>query len=237
MQFSLKDRPITQGVISSAIYAALIFGGGAVLAYLKLAHPAWFTAGLWGLVGSALITFIVVAFVIWRRLPKLPPEITPENVEAKIREWLDSFRFSIKREVNPEAIFALVTAPENGLPVVIARPKTFDRYIVIEASVTISPEDRILFDRLSEEEQGIFAARLSVELSRNTMGFVMDLRTSSVISLQRRLPITSDLTESTFMAAVDEVGNARLRTLRVVILMLIDVRKKLAAAPEATPAA
>lgn len=197
-----------------------------MLAYLQSSYQTWFTSALWGLIGSALIAVIVAAFEIWRRLPKPTPEVTPENVEANIRAWLDSFRLSVKREDNPIALFTLVATPDNGMPIVIWRPKALDRYVIVEATITISPEDKPLFDNLPAEEKGIFATRLSVELSRASMGFVMDLDKSNVIGLQRRLPITADLTESNLMTTVDEVGNARLRALRTLTLMLFDIKKQ-----------
>jgi hypothetical protein len=229
MRFSFRDRPVTANIISSAIYATLILGGSVVIAYLQHSYQAWFTWVLWTLISAALITVIVAAFEIWRRLPKPTTEVTPENIEANIRAWLDSFRLGVKREENPDALFTIIASLDNGMPILIWRPRLLDRYIMVEGHIRISPDDKAIFDSLPEEEKAVFAMRLSVELSRDSMGFVMNLAQTNDIVLQRRLPITTDLTESNFMTAVDEVTNATHRAFKTLSLMLHEMIKKHAA--------
>jgi hypothetical protein len=113
--------------------------------------------------------------------------------------------------------------------ILVTRPKALDRYIVLQSSIIISPADKAMFDGLPEEEKGLFAGRLAVELSKTGMGYVMDLATSSNITLLRRVPITANLNEGNFMEAVDALDNAKQGALRTLILMLVDLRKHLAA--------
>jgi hypothetical protein len=231
--FSLKERPIIAGVISSLI----IIGVGAVLDYLQHSHPSWFGVVLWGLVGCGLIAVILMPFILLKRLPKRAPEVTPENIEANIRTWFDSFRLSTKRIDDPQSLFALLATLDNDMKILITRPKLLDRYIAIHSAITISPDDKAMLDGLPAEEHGIFAMRLSVELSRTGMGYTMDLP-KNTITLTRRVPITANLNEGNFMEAVDAVDNAKLGALQTLVLMLHDVKKKLppAAGPIPPPA-
>jgi len=197
-----------------------------MLALLKKKFPQWFPIALWGLIGCGLVAVIVVAFVLLTRIPRPAPEITATNVETNIRTWLDSFHLSSKKMDDPQSLFALVVTLDNGTRMVIARPKLLDRYIVLQSSITISQEDKAIFDGLPLEERAIFAARLSAELSRTGMGFTMDLAQNN-ITLTRRVPITSNLTEGTFMENFDEMDSAKILVLRTVVLMLLDAKRKI----------
>lgn len=219
-------RSISEGVVSNIFYAALVITGGAVLALLKAFVPNLFTLVLWGFIGAALVAVILVAWAVWTRIPKRLPETTPENVEANIRTWLDAFQVTTQRVTEPSAIFAFLVTLTSGMKSVIMRPRLFDKYIQMESAIRMGVDDRARFDALPQEEQSVFAATFSVELSRTGMGFTMDLPNNNFI-LCRRIPITPNLTEGNFMEALEALDSAKVGTHRMLTLMLIDVKRKL----------
>lgn len=227
MRFSLKERPVLSGVVGNAVYALLILGGGVLLAYLKVYYPDWFTIVLWALVGCALMTIPVIAFVLIARLPKRPEEITEQNVEGYIRQWLDAFSIAVKKNDSPEAYFGLVATYNNGLSVNIHRLKNLGRYVLLRSAILIVPEHKEVFDNLPEEEKEVFSVRFNVELSKTAVGgYIMDLKEGRVI-LERRIPITTELTEGSFMDAIDQLQSAHFHTIATWVLMITDEQKRL----------
>ena len=218
-------RPVSENIVASILYALLILAGGTVLAVLKSIAPNLFSYVLWGLVGSALTAVIVAAWIIFKRIPKLPPETTPENIEANIRRWLDSFQLSVKKVDDENAIFTLVATTDSDMKIAITRLKAFDRYVLLQSAINIAPEDKVRFDALSLDERGRFAASLTVELARSGLGFQMKLD-QNIITLDRRVPITSGLTEVSFMEALDHLDRSKIGIHRTLILMLIDLKDK-----------
>lgn len=217
-----KDKPITQSVVAGVICAA----GGTVLTLLNKYAPNWFDSVYLGLKGAALVAVLIAALILITRLPKRTVKITPENIETSVRAWLDAFRVGIKTHDDAALLFGLIVTPENGMPIVVGQLKTFKRYIHIQASITISENDKTFFDQLSVRGKNTFAARLNVELARTGMIYRMDLKQNH-ISLTRRVPIVEDLSEGSFLEALDALDIARTRMLRVLELMLLDASKLL----------
>lgn len=218
-------RRRSEDVVNGLITAGVIAGGGVVLTLLRAFLPNLFTYVLWCLIGSALTSAIVVAWILLRRIPKRLPETTPENVEGNIRSWLDAFLITTQKINEPNAMFGLLVTLQSGMKIVIVRPKDLNRYIQMETAIVMSPDDKARFDALSKEEQNIFGATLSVDLSRTGMGYVMDLPNNSVV-LSRRIPITANLNESAFMEALEALDHAKMGMHRLLVLMLIKLKKQ-----------
>jgi hypothetical protein len=217
-------------VVGNIASLAIVSGAGLMLAFMKVWYPEWFSVVAWGLAGCALMAVIVAAFAIWTRLPKPVPQVTLENVEVNIRAWIDAFRLGVKSVDEPQSLFTLVVTLDDGLSVLITRPKVLSRYIAIQSSISISPDDKSLFDGLSPDDKAYFALRLSTVVARTGLGSNMDLA-QGTITLVRRVPISANLNEGSFMEAVDAVDIAKHGLLRELVLMLMDERKKLSPKP------
>ncbi len=165
-----------------------------MLGILKVAFPVWFTPVLWGLIGAGIVAVILASLVLVKRIPARSPEVTTANIETNIRNWLDAFQIGTKKVEDPQWLFAFVAELDNKIHVLIARPKNLDRYVILQSAITLSPEHKVIFDKLSESDKAIFAARLSIEISRAGVGYTMDL-VHGLITLIRRVPITPNLNE------------------------------------------
>lgn len=209
---------VWQGVISNGIYALFILGGGIVLAVLKKKDSRWFKPATWGLIGAGLAAVIVVAFVALTRMPKPLPGITPDNVEASLRTWLDNFELSSKKIDDPQSIFALVITLDNGTHLVASRPKTLDRYLLFSSSVSFGQEDNALLARMPKEESDQLKLRISAELVKARVEYSMDAL--NTITILRRIPITENVTEDTVMHTVDAINFDKLLVLQTIYLTL-----------------
>lgn len=218
-------RSIGEGLAGNALYA-VVFGSGGVLAILKVWYPEWLPVAGWFLAGSALAGVIVASLTLLRRLPKPAPEVTTDNAEANIRAWLETFRVGTKTHDIDQSKFAIEITLENSFKSLIHQPKALGaRYVLIESFLEIGKEDKVEFDKLPIQEQAVFGAQLKVELAKTGMGFGMDLAKNKV-SLNRRVPITANLNEGTFMEAIEVMDSARQRVLMTMSLMLLDLQMK-----------
>jgi hypothetical protein len=214
-----------QDFLSNAIWYFLILLGGVVLTFLKKRGSAWFAPALYGLVGCSLVAVIVYSVVALNNIPpKKSPPVSPDNVEANIRTWLDRFGLSVaKGPDESDTIFSLFVTLRNGVGITIWRPKSLDRYVVLATLVSIKPSDQDVVNQLSPEETARFTARIRAEMARVKLIYTAEspLRT---ITLQKRIPITDNLTEDVFMQAIDEVNSAALLVLETMDLELIGKR-------------
>jgi hypothetical protein len=85
-----------QGLIAHIIDICVFAAAGAVVVFLKVKRPHWAALALYGLGAVALVA------IIWYSLSALRDaslnaslKTTPENVEAHIRNWCDTFRVSV----------------------------------------------------------------------------------------------------------------------------------------------
>lgn len=213
-----------QGLITNWLSTLLIIGAGAGLALLKTRRPQWVSPVLYGLLGSGSVAIILVAFYGLAAIPKKQrPQTTPENVEANLRVWLDAFGISTRKVTDQDSHFALIVTLNNGTPVAIVRSKKLDRYIVLQSTLTISPEHKTLLDKLSNGQKMQIREELAVEMARAKIGFTIEpsLEPSlSGITLTRRVPITTNLAEDTFMERIDEIDEAVILARNTIVLAL-----------------
>src|ERR1700687_3490144 len=134
---------LLQGLISNWLSALLILAGGALIAYLKKKSSSWLNPLVWGMAGCGLVAFMLLCFWGITAIPKShPPDVTQGNIEQNLRAWLDDFALSTKKQDDSSADFVLVTTLPNGDPITISRQKGHPRYMVIQATVAMSPEHK-----------------------------------------------------------------------------------------------
>lgn len=195
-----------QGLLTNWLSALITLGVGLMLAYFKKKGSRWVTPILLGLFGMALICIILWAFMAITKLQQEPEPITQENIERNIRTWLDNFAFSTRKEDDPQAFFRLIATTQTNRPITITRLKSLDRYVIVATALTLSPQHKAVFDKLSQEDKGLLLLGIRGEMAKLKIGYVID--NTSNISLLRRLPITSGLTEGNLMTTIDEVDGA-----------------------------
>jgi hypothetical protein len=77
------------------------------------------------------------------------------------------------------------------------------------ANVTFTSEEKTLFNTFSEPEKEEFIREIRLEAAKAKIGTSLD-RVSNVWTIERRIPITAELTEADFIGNIDEVNYSAL---------------------------
>jgi len=118
-----------------------------------------FSTFLYGMIGYALMSAIVVGFWGVRALRFRQPEVTANNLEATIRGWLNDFGMSTKPASDPTWNFGLLTTLPYGESVHIIQMKERPGFITFQANLAISAEHQAVlkamptayFEKLAQE--------------------------------------------------------------------------------------
>jgi hypothetical protein len=198
---------------ATALYSMLVVAVvGAIGTFLLRRYSSWGTPALYGLAAFTLLCVSGLATIstVSELSQMRQPHITPGNVEENVRKWLDNFQLSTKPLTKPEApnsIFALQVTTDSGLPITVACPQDLPRYLVLQVSITLSPEHRAMFSKLTEEQESDLERDLRHEMAKCAVPCVIVGQLEKV-AIQRRLAITDGLTEDAFMEHMDEMAFA-----------------------------
>lgn len=196
-----------QGLLTNWLAATGIFCLGVLLVYLKAKAPRLSSLILYGLGVCTLLTVILCAFRVIATLPQEIPEITPKNIETNIRTWLDRFELGTRRTTNADSYFMYEVKLKNNAVVVISRSKNIDNYINFGANLEITKEIKTIMNNLKNEQVEHLVHEIILEMARYKIESMIVLPLNNVL-LHRRVPITNNLTEDTFIERINEVGFA-----------------------------
>jgi hypothetical protein len=217
---------LLQGLLANWLSAVLIVLGGIVIGYLKKNSSPWFGPTIWGFAGCGLVAVALLCFWGITSIPKnRPPDVTPENIERNIRTWLDDFSLSSKKQDLPDTIFVYVLTMPNGDPISIGRTKARDRYITLQAQITISPQHQDIFKKLSQDDMDELQAEISRELGQAKVSSTINWPS---IFMADQIPLTSSLTEDEFMRHVDEMDDDVSLVRDTVLIRVAEYNKSLA---------
>ncbi|MFL6303563.1 MAG: DUF2299 family protein [Candidatus Sulfotelmatobacter sp.] len=196
---------ITHNVVGSVIATIVAGISAAVWAFLA---PAWRVPIVIGLVfgvGTLLGLYLLAAI---KRMPPVIQATTTDNVEHRVREWLDRFNLTIKRVPDaPDGFFAFEITTAGQRIIRIARMKDkWPEYLHFGAAITFAPEI------VAEMQQGTqpnrrmtdFLLSLRIELTRIAISYAMNEQNNGII-LFKRIPITSVLNEHEVIETVWEM--------------------------------
>jgi len=206
------------GDIRAAVVGVLLAGVGTVLGILR-AHQS-FLAGpvLYGVVAFA--SLLIVRREVATHLRTRQARVTPENIEGKVREWLDAFGLTVRKlpeKDAPDAFFALVVTFSSGAGVIVARPTERPRYLVVQVNLGVNEVHQKAFGELTEEKQKRLIRQIRSEMSRARVGWSGIGMPLTTIRLIDRLPITLDLTESAFIAKLEAMEHGTILAENVLI--------------------
>ena len=92
---------------------------------------------------------------------------------------------------------------------VVLRTRDHDHYLTFIANIRFTPEEKTLFDNLSEPKKEEFIREMRLQAAKAKIGTSLD-RSSFTWTIERRMPITAELTEADFMGNIDEVNYSAL---------------------------
>lgn len=158
------------------------------------------------------LIFVIGFYYLWQN-----SRITPENVEPRIREWLDAFSLGTRVLTEPAHHFAYEVMAHTGIPLAVLRTREHPRYITLLSKIGLGPEHKGLFDKLSPPDQKRFRIELMLDAAKAKIGYQAD-PTFENFSIEKRLPITSDLSEANLMDAIGEIHFSALVLLNTIAL-------------------
>lgn len=214
-------------LLADAIVAAL--AGGGVIAWMKRHGSPWLVPILWGLGGSVGILIGAGAIrLIAFPVPQPATQITSDNVERNVKNWLERFGFSIqKMPVSDGRYFQYVATNPFNRKTVVERVKSvpLDSYLEFENSVILGAEDPARFNTLSATNKSKFILDLTAEMARAKIGFSTVYSPQFQIQLSKTLPIASGLTEATFIQTMSDMDSGQLLVLAAIPLELSEFSK------------
>jgi hypothetical protein len=175
-------------------------------AHLVKGLRPWQRRAIHAIIGFLLILSAVLAVKL--EMQPSRPMVTPENIEGKIRFWLDEFGINSGKVADEHAFFNYQATAPNTPPVAIAREKDHPQYLAFGASISLSKDDQAVYDRLSEDERQEFRMLLGAELAKARVSSIPNLDHPEKffpLMILARAAITPDFTESTFYRGVEQV--------------------------------
>jgi hypothetical protein len=149
-------------------------------------------------------------------------EITPDNIDTFVRNWADSFSLGMQRVPErdaPDTRFALMITLPNTSHALVFVPNQRPKYLVVQATIVPSEDHVRLMTALSPDDREMLNEKVRLELSRASQQFSIQGNFQS-ISVVKQLPIGLELSESTFIAAVDHVSVGQLLARDALVLGL-----------------
>jgi hypothetical protein len=177
---------------------------------------SWLSAVVYGMIGYALLSAVVVGFWGIRALRFKQLEEAGENLEPTLRGWLEESGLITKTASDPAWDFGLVTTLADGESINIVQMKEHRRFVTFQANVAISPEHQAILKAMP----GTYFEKLAQEVVLKVFlaKMVLAIRTRlSDVSLFSQLALT-DLTEDAFFKHLDDVDNAILLARKIIFL-------------------
>ena len=185
-------------LVIRGLEALAILGFGILVAYLQTKGSTVVAPIMYGIGAAAVMSVLIVAlhYLVSMGMRERPVDVT--NVEAHVRKWFDAFRYGVQRADDKNSIFRLrVTSPTGSRTFFIRQLKEPDRYLYLSVTLRPAEDVRGRIDRLSEAQKQALIGQWMLEMVRQ--GIAYGNVTTENIPLERRIPITSQLTESVFV--------------------------------------
>lgn len=188
-----------------------------MIAWLTKRASPWLVPLCWGIGASVVILLGAGALaVIAKSAPLSATATTVDNIEANIRHWVDTFHLSIQRVADdPASYFAYNVSSRYGRTTTIIRSRQLERYLLMQNSVSVGPEHLRQLTALPQPQAILLVRDLSIEMARFKIGFEYNIPLTVVV-IKKTLPITTDLTEASFVQAFDEMESAQVLLLNLI---------------------
>jgi hypothetical protein len=216
-----------QGLAQNLVSAILVLGGGAVIAVLKATNSHWTGPVLYGFLGMAALSMLIFSLTGRPILSRKQPQTNLENIEANIRAWLDYFELAVQKQSDPQLHFVYLVTCRSGVGVFVARPKSHGRYLAVISNLEVSKEHQEVLAALPKEKSGRILEETMLELARTGGGYnvaTLPDGTMSKITIQLSVPITSSLTEDSFVQVLAKV-ESNTHVAREAVRLAIDSSK------------
>ncbi|MGB8472686.1 MAG: DUF2299 family protein [Candidatus Acidiferrum sp.] len=199
---------LVQGLLTNWLSDALVVGGGIVLAILKRRDSKWAGTIAYFLAACAFLSILGYTFTGRALLSVETPHTTPQNVELNIRSWADKFSFGVRKQTDNDFSFVYAVTVPSGRMILVGSPKIRPGYLLFRGNLLISPEHQAALKKLSPAQLERISDEINLEMARNKTGFTILNAPFREIVVSKGVPITSNLTEDSFLASLDEIDSS-----------------------------
>jgi len=182
-------------------------GTALVAAAVALTHGL----GLWQQIVLAFLFILLfgwaaIATYVAKRLGNQQPyAITSDNVQNRVRQWIDSFRVEHNVVSWPQWHFGY-RVNFGRVRVFVVRTTAHSDYLTLIARIGgIPATQRGTFERLTPQERTQFFGELALETAKAKIEFNAD-SSLAVIQIEKRIQITPELTESDLIEGLKEIN-------------------------------
>jgi hypothetical protein len=193
---------ITHNVVGGIVTSAILFIAGTLWARLA---PTWRVPSLYGLsfgVGGLLIFYLVASL---RRMAPIVELTTPDNIEEKVRVWLDRTNLTMKKDPTPKTYFRYIVTTDAGRKIILGR--VIDEspdYLQFRAEITTTEAEKTELREFGQNETTRLNLELQLELARAQIGYT-GLNAIDGFAIHKKIPITHALTEDQVIRCVWEM--------------------------------
>jgi hypothetical protein len=133
---------------------------------------------------------------------------TPDNVESKVKLWIDTFHLGSQTlppgsPLGADVLFGIVVTNHQGRQIMVHRDKSLERYLQFQATIAVTPDDQKKLAALHDADRIAIVRDLQIELSRAGIGFGGIALPLSSFAVMKSVPIDL-LNESTFVQNLDQ---------------------------------
>jgi hypothetical protein len=219
-----------QNLISNALWAILLLGGGVAVGILRVKRAAWASPFIYGIGTVACLAIIVFTFTGHAIFSK--PQTDTSNIEDRVREWITNLGLGSQPvTAMPDTLFAYKIFLANGNSIVVIRPKSKSGYLQFQSVIVVSPIHRAMLAKLTPDQASAVEEELVQHLAGSRMGYGIagsDPSHMESISLAHGVPIVG-LTEAAF---VEQVDLADTDTVLVTTSLLLALQHETPQAPQ-----
>jgi hypothetical protein len=154
-------------------------------------------AGAAAIFSAAVWVFLVIGF-----------PSSKDYVDFRVRGWIKSLKapWTVTEAPDPRAYFGFYIDHADELGVGAFRPKDpeNDHYVIFDADLDLIGNRRLLFDRLSNQQNDKFFRELGIEADKQKIRYV-PTRSPPSIAVRKLINLTGTLTAESFEDKLEEV--------------------------------
>lgn len=134
---------------------------------------------------------------------------TLDNLESRIKQWLDNFSFEVKRASIPDAHFRYLITTDSQVTIILGRLRNeLSSYILLRIEVSPNDAEKAQIAKFSPEERAIAMVKTKIELNRARIGYSGFTSLDGGFAITKRIPISEKLSEDDLIEALAEIEAA-----------------------------
>ncbi|MCU1226360.1 MAG: hypothetical protein JWQ42_4453 [Edaphobacter sp.] len=193
---------LTVGIVGSLMATVIV---GVFVAVVSHLGSTWTVPIIHGVLTAMLTLAICLGVMALRVMPKAYKPTTVNNVEQRIRQWLDNFHLTVKNSPIEAAFFNLRVTTDGGKHILIARSRDgYSEYLQFTSFIGPNEDEKKVLLDVSEKEKALSIWDMKLELSRARMGY-SGFASLDGFTMFKRIPISRFLDEATVINSVWEM--------------------------------